>query len=79
MAHSRKISRLQIFREEIQLVDLQAQIARLYFRVVPHIERDDTFDQRRKALSTRDALLFYIGLIISRSFSTDTRLSIRNM
>lgn len=63
MAHSRKVGGFQIFREKIQLVDLQAQIARLYFRIVSHVERDDALNQRGKLLS-RDALLFYSVLSV---------------
>lgn len=51
MAHSRKVRRVQVHGEKVQLVDLQAQVARLYLRVVSRVERDDAFDQRRETFS----------------------------
>jgi hypothetical protein len=51
MTHSRKIGGVQLIREKIQLVDLQAEVARLYLCVVLHVERDDAFDQGCEVLS----------------------------
>jgi len=59
MTHSCKIGGVQLIREKIQLVDLQAQVARLYLCVVLHVERDDAFDQGREVLSvTKNAEYF---------------------
>lgn len=63
MTHSCKVCEIQMFREEIQLVDLQAQIARLYLRVVFHIEWDNAFNQRGKPLPITKILLYYSRVI----------------
>lgn len=66
MAHPRKVRGIQVRREEFQLVDLQTQVASLYLRVVPHVERDDALNQRRKSFSVVSVFLHYsfIRLII---------------
>lgn len=60
-----------MFREEIELVDLQAQIARLYLCIMFHVEWDDALDQRGKPISITKIITYcYIILVISY-FSTE--------
>lgn len=46
-----------MYGEEMQLVDFQAQIASLYFRVVLHVECNDASDQRREAFSVMSIIV----------------------
>lgn len=64
MAYPCDVRRIQVRCEKVQLVNLHAQVARLYFCIVPHVKRNDASDQWREAFSvmniTTSSYIYYL-------------------